>query len=65
MSYLELHNFNIKATPIEMCRYKQSLMLNKLIQMEIPKGDWLDPNFQQTFSGRTGTLIASKQITSK
>ena len=54
MSYLELHSINNRATPEMMCKYKHSLLLFKIINHEIPGTDWIDLNFQQTFSTRSG-----------
>ena len=52
MSYIELHTINNRATPAQMCLYKQSLTLYKLIATRIPKLDWIDLNFQQSFNER-------------
>ena len=35
-----------------MCAYKLALLLYKLIQIEIPKLDWVDINFQQSYTSR-------------
>ena len=52
MSYIELHTINNRATPAQMCLYKQLLTLYKLIATRIPKLDWIDLNFQQSFNER-------------
>ena len=52
MSYVDLHTLNKRATPEQMCWYKSSLLIHKLINTEIPQLDWLDLNFQQSFNQR-------------
>ena len=56
MSFVELHRINKRATPQQMCDYKHVLQLHKLINLEIPKVDWVDLNFQQVFSVRSRTF---------
>ena len=41
---------------MEMCNYKQALLLYKLLNNEIPQSDWIDLNFQQNFNSRIGTF---------
>ena len=52
MSFIELHNISKRATPTAKYNYKHALLLYKLVNTEIPKGDWLDLNFQWKFSCR-------------
>ena len=52
MSYIELHTINNRATPAQMCLYKHSITLYKLINTNIPGLDWIDLNFQQSFNQR-------------
>ena len=56
MSYSELHLLNKRATPEEMCLYKHALLLYKIIKFKIPQLDWIDLNFQQTFTSRSETF---------
>ena len=56
MSYLDLHSLNKRATPDQMCAYKLSLVLYKLINIETPQQDWLDSNVEQTFYNRIKTI---------
>ena len=44
MSYIELHTINKRATLAQMCLYKHSLILYKLINSGIPRLDWVDLN---------------------
>ena len=60
MSFAELHKINNRATPKQMCEYSHALQLHKLINLELPKADWLDLNFQQVFGGRTRTFNFAK-----
>ena len=52
---MELHRINNRGTPDEMCKYKHALQLYKLINMELPKIDWIDSSFQQILSTRFKT----------
>ena len=52
MSFTELHNINNHATPQQMCLYKHALLLYNVILNQEPPIDWIDLNFQQTFSSR-------------
>ena len=52
MSYVDLHYINKRATPAQMCVYKHSLVLYKLLDTRTPIMDWIDLNFQQSFNGR-------------
>ena len=52
MSYLKLHELNNRATPEQLCIYKQSLLLHTLYNFETPKIEWLSLNFNQTFNQR-------------
>ena len=56
MSYRELHSINNRATPDQMCLYKHSLLLYKLINLELPHLDWIDINFQQNFNNRSSYM---------
>ena len=46
VSYLELHKQFKRALPTEICTYKHSLLLYKVIREEQPKREWMDLNFQ-------------------
>ena len=46
ISYLELHIQSKRALPTELCVYKHSLLLYKVMREEQPKRDWIDLNFQ-------------------
>jgi hypothetical protein len=46
ISYLELHKQSKRALPTELCIYKHSLLLYKVMREEQPKRDWIDLNFQ-------------------
>ena len=52
MSHLELHTLNKRATPDQMCVYKQAMVLYKLIETQSPIADWIDLNHQQSFNRR-------------
>ena len=56
MSYSELYKINKRASPEEMCNYKHAIFLHKHFNMVLPLGDWIDLNFQQTFSTRSSTF---------
>ena len=56
MSYLKLHELNIRATPEQFCIYKQSLLLHTLYNFETPKNEWLTLNFNQAFNQREKNL---------
>ena len=57
MSYVDLHTLNKRATPEQMCLYKSSILIYKLINTEIPQLDWLDLNFQQSFNQRDPYIL--------
>ena len=42
MSFIELHKVNNKGTQTQMCNYKHTMIFYKLINIEIPKLDWID-----------------------
>ena len=52
MSHLELHTLNKRATPDQMCVYKQAMVLYKLIETQSPIADWIDLHHQQSFNRR-------------
>ena len=61
MSYRELHSINKRGTPEQMCLYKHSLLLYKLINLELPYLDWIDIHFQQNYNNRINTMSFFKK----
>ena len=60
MTFSTLHTLNNRATPEQMCNYKQALLLHKVINHETPKVDWIDTHFQQTFDNWVSTFTLFK-----
>jgi hypothetical protein len=46
LSYIELHKQSQRALPVEVCAYKHSLLLYKVVREEQPKREWIGLNFQ-------------------
>ena len=43
-----------------MCNYKYALQLPNILNLEIPKDDWIDLNFNQVFGDRPKTFNFTK-----
>jgi hypothetical protein len=77
ISYLELYIQSKRALPTELCVYKHSLLLYKVMREEQPKRDWIDLNFQMintrrqlsfetrnTSNYKVGNIILSNRLSS-
>ena len=51
-SFINIHKSCDRATPSQMIKYKHAILTHKLYNQEQPKADWLDLNFNQTFTSR-------------
>ena len=47
------HKMNGRATPIQMMKYKHSLLLFKLYNDTLQSEDWMDLNWNQSFNNRS------------
>ena len=47
------HKMNGRATPIQMMKYKHSLLLFKLYNNTLQSEDWMDLNWNQSFNNRS------------
>jgi hypothetical protein len=52
VSYIDLHKLHKRALPSQFCIYRHCLLLHKVFNDSIPKGDWLDLNFQMVNTSR-------------
>ena len=59
ISYNRLHSIANKATPEQICQYKQSLLLHKTYNDKDQGRDWLSLNFNQNFNNRTPKFITT------
>ena len=53
ISFETLHRINDRATPMQMLKYKHSLLLFKLYNSTVRNEDWIDLNFNQSFNSRS------------
>ena len=51
-SFLNIHKSCKRATPTQMIKYKHAILIHKLYNQEQPRADWIDLNFNQTFTSR-------------
>ena len=52
ISFDQLHKINNRATPMQMMRYKHSILLYKLYNSSDETDDWMDLNWNQYFNSR-------------
>ena len=51
-SFVNIHTACKRALPNQLIIYKHSILLHKIYNTQIPKMDWIDLNFNQTFNTR-------------
>ena len=59
-SFINVHRACKRATPNQFIIYKHSILLHKLYNLHSPKLDWVDLNFNQTFTSRQTTFNTIK-----
>jgi hypothetical protein len=52
VSYIDLHTLHKRDLPSKFCLYRYCLLLHKVFNDSIPKGDWLNLNFQMVNTSR-------------
>ena len=55
-SYVQLHNHEKRALPMNFARYRLAIQLFKIYNGGNENEDWIDMNFQQNFNARTETF---------
>ena len=59
-SFNDIHVSCKRATPNQMIVYKHAILTHKLYNLEQPRADWIDLNFNQTFTSRQKTFQVIK-----